>query len=51
MGQILHWGILQDQKPVGVETCGRNEFVEVGFFFFFKVTEVGLVRRSWVQGS
>ena len=36
-------------RPVGVETCVYNELTEVGGLL--KVTEGGLVRRSWVEGS
>ena len=33
MGQILHWGLLQDWEPVGVETYVHSELAEVGRFF------------------
>ena len=49
MGQVLHRGLLQGQEAVGVETRVDNELVEVGGFR--KVTEGGLVRRTWVDGS
>ena len=38
MGQVLHWGLLQDQEPVGggrpmgAETCVNNNLAEVGSF-------------------
>ena len=49
MGQVLHRGLLQGREPVGAETCIDNELAEVGGFQ--KVTEGGLVRRFWVDGS
>ena len=53
MGQVLHWGLLQGREPVGMEeTCVHNELAEVGGGeVFLKVTEGGLVWRSWVEGS
>ena len=33
MGQVLHWGLLLGQEPVGVETSVHNRLVEVGGFF------------------
>ena len=49
MGQVLHQGLLQGWETVGVETHVNNELAEVGGFQ--KVTNGGLVRRSWVDGS
>ena len=51
MGQVLHQGLLQDRggSSVGAETHVNNELVEVRGFQ--KVTDGGLVRRSWVDGS
>ena len=49
MGQILHRGLLQGREPVGAEICVHNELVEDGGSW--KVTDGGLVRRSWVDGS
>ena len=49
MEQVLHWGLLQGQEPVrvavlwGEETSVDNELA--------KVTDRGLVRRSWVDAS
>ena len=48
MGQVLHRGILQGWESVGAETHVNNDLAEVGSFR--KVTEGGLVKRSWVDG-
>ena len=51
MGQVLHRGLLQGQdgSTVGAETRVDNELAKVRGFR--KVTDGGLVRRSWVDGS
>ena len=50
LGSIAGSGICGSGRSMGAETCIHNELAEVGGFFF-KVTEGGLVRRSWVEGS
>ena len=49
MGQVLQWSLLHPWESVRVEARVINDLVEIGGFQ--KVTEVGLVRRSWVDGS
>ena len=49
-GQVLHWGLLQNREPVRAETRVSNELAEV-WGDFWKVTEEGLLRWSWVHGS
>ena len=52
MGQALHWGLsgaCGGGRSVGAETHVNIELAEVGGFW--KVTKVGLERRSWVDGS
>ena len=48
-GSIAGPGAYGGGRPVGAETCVHNGLAEVGEFF--KVTEGGFVRRSWVEGS
>ena len=49
LGSIAGLGVCGGGRPVGAEASVHNELVEVGGFL--KVTEGGLVRRSWVEGS
>ena len=55
MGQVLHWGLLQDLEAVGVAGLWVRRLVSTISWQRLgglrKVTEGGLVRRSWVDGS
>ena len=48
-GLLQGWEPVGGGRPIEAETHVHNELVEVGGFR--KVTEEGLVRRSWVDGS